>query len=98
LPIKVYALGQDVERRYLKNAHFGGYTCIEGDYLYKGFSGYLGVGDLVIFDDVGSYSIVMKPPFILPNVAILEPDESSNSCKLIKRKEVFADIFHTYIF
>jgi hypothetical protein len=40
----------------------------------------------------------MKPPFILPNVAILEPDESNQSYRLIKRRETFEDIFHTHIF
>ena len=89
---------KEEERELLEGAYFGGYTCIEGDYLYKNFNGRLSVGDYVIFDDVGSYSVVMKPPFILPNVAILEPDERKVGYKLIKRPETFNDIFNGYTF
>ena len=77
---------------------FAGYTCIESDYLYAGYNGKLAVGDFIIFDKVGSYSIVMKPPFINPNVPIVEISEDNISYKLIKRKETFDDIFHTYDF
>ena len=50
----------------------GGYTCIETDYLYRGYQGKLAVGDFVVFHNVGSYSLVMKPPFILPDGPVLE--------------------------
>ncbi len=51
---------------------FGGYTCIESDYIYKNYNGDLAEGDYVIFGNAGSYSVVLKPPFILPNFAIVE--------------------------
>lgn len=75
---------------------FVGYTCIEGDVLYKDYSGKLGIGDYVIFSNCGSYSIVMKPPFILPNVPILEFKDSQ--VVVIKRAETFEDLFKTYNF
>lgn len=96
VPINCYPdLNADV-RMELVGADFGGYTCIEGDYLYRGFSGNLAVGDFIVFDNVGSYSVVMKPPFILPNVAIVEPSEDGVSYNLIKRRETFDDIFASY--
>lgn len=98
VPISIISAMKEEERELLEGAYFGGYTCIEGDYLYKNFNGRLSVGDYVIFDDVGSYSVVMKPPFILPNVAILEPDERKVGYKLIKRPETFNDIFNGYTF
>jgi diaminopimelate decarboxylase len=98
VPIELFAADAAHARMRVENAYFGGYTCIESDYLYKNYTGELAVGDFVAFDDVGSYSVVMKPPFILPNVAVLEPDEAGQSYKLIKRREVFDDIFHTYTF
>lgn len=98
-PIKVYHdENSQVEQREYKNLDFGGYTCIESDYLYRGFNGNLAVGDYVIFDNVGSYSIVLKPPFILPNFAIVEYNEETNSIELIKRKENFEDLFKTFEF
>lgn len=73
-----------------------GYTCIESDVLYRGYSGELAVGDFVVFENCGSYSIVMKPPFILENVPVL--DVCSGDVRLIKRGETFEDLFGTYCF
>jgi diaminopimelate decarboxylase len=98
-PITVYhdENGLDRQREY-ENLDFGGYTCIESDYLYRGYNGKLAVNDYVVFDNVGSYSVVLKPPFILPNFAVVEYDDESNSVELIKRRENFEDLFHTFNF
>ncbi|NSW90258.1 MAG: pyridoxal-dependent decarboxylase [Firmicutes bacterium] len=99
LPVTVYHSNDNVSnQQFYLNLDFGGYTCIESDYLYRGFSGNLAIGDYVVFDNVGSYSIVLKPPFILPNFAVVEYDEETNSIELIKRKESFEDIFKTFEF
>ena len=74
-----------------------GYTCIEGDYLARGYRGRLAVGDYVVFGNVGSYSIVFKPPFILPNFAVIEADARGQT-RLLKRAETFDDLFQTYDF
>lgn len=92
LPISVYSNGKEY-----KDVDFVGYTCIEHDVMYKGYSGKLAVGDIVEFRNVGSYSNIFKPPFILPNGAMVELNEKYQY-KLLKRKEVFEDIFHTYVF
>ncbi len=78
------------------NLDFVGYTCIEGDVLYHNYSGKLAVGDVIVISNCGSYSLVMKPPFILPNFPII--DLSNNETEVIKRKENFEDIFRTFIF
>lgn len=94
-PITVY--GDPAEKREdYTDLDFAGYTCIEGDYLYKGYNGKLGIHDLIVFDNVGSYSIVLKPPFILPNFPIIELQ--NNSRRIVKRKETFNDLFQTYEF
>jgi diaminopimelate decarboxylase len=72
-----------------------GYTCIESDYLYRNYSGQLSVGDFIVFDSAGSYSVVMKPPFIMPNVPILELN-GDQTVRVIKRQETFEDVFRTY--
>jgi len=95
LPISV--IGEKNSCNYYEEVDFAGYTCIESDYLYKNFSGNLCIGDFIVFSNVGSYSVVFKPPFILPNVPVFEIDEFQK-IKLIKRKENFEDIFATYIF
>lgn len=98
VPIECFPDPTAASRTDLRGAYLGGYTCIEGDYLYKDFNGTLAVGDFIAFDNVGSYSVVMKPPFILPNVAIVEPFDDGEGYKLIKRRETFDDIFSTYYF
>lgn len=85
------------ERRDYEDLDFAGYTCIESDYLYRGYKGPLAVGDYAVFTNVGSYSIVFKPPFILPNFAVLSL-ESDGRVERVKRAETFEDVFATYSF
>lgn len=93
-PIEVISMGE--EQKSYRDLDFGGFTCIESDYLYRGFDGKLAKGDVVVFGNVGSYSIVLKPPFILPNFPVI--DISGDGVEVIKRGEVFDDIFHTFEF
>lgn len=95
-PLKIISYGG--KQKEYDNLDMGGYTCIESDYLYKGFRGKCAVGDYVVFGNVGSYSIVLKPPFILPNFPIIEIMENDSDIRLIKANEQFDDIFHTYKF
>ena len=74
-----------------------GYTCLEQDVVYKDFSGKLAVGDYVVFGNVGGYSNVLKPPFILPNCAMIAHTESDEYV-LVKRAETGEDLLQTYIF
>jgi len=73
-----------------------GFTCIEGDVLYKNYSGQLAEGDVIVFSNCGSYSLVMKPPFILPNFPVL--GICGEEVEIVKRAETFDDIFHTFNF
>ncbi|RHU44984.1 alanine racemase [Clostridium sp. TF11-13AC] len=93
-PIEIVHMGE-TEKKYEK-LDMVGYTCIEGDVIYKDYSGKLALGDAVIISNCGSYSLVMKPPFILPNFPVL--DICGNEVEVIKRKETFEDIFHTFKF
>ena len=93
-PIFVIKFGLD--RKCYKDVDIVGYTCIEGDVLYHGYSGDLAVGDYVVFSNCGSYSLVMKPPFILPNFPVV--DISGDCVEMIKCKENFDDVFRTFSF
>ena len=93
-PIEVLNMGND--GRYYSDVTMTGYTCIESDVLVTGYNGYLSVGDAVIFSNCGSYSLVMKPPFILPNFPVL--DIGSGAWEVVKECENFDDIFHTFSF
>lgn len=93
-PITIIRMNDDYIE--CKDADIAGYTCIESDYLYKNFSGKVNVGDYIVFESCGSYSVVMKPPFIKPNVPII--DISGDKVELLKRKENFDDVFNSYVF
>lgn len=93
-PIEVYNLGG--EQVEYADLDFGGFTCIESDYLYRHFKGKVSAGDVVVFGNVGSYSVVLKPPFILPNFPVI--DICGENVELIKQAETFDDIFHTFAF
>ena len=93
-PITVFHMGG--EQRWYSDLDFGGFTCIESDYLYRGYYGPLAQNDMVMFCNVGSYSIVLKPPFILPNFPVLVIEK--DSVHVVKRPETFADLFSTYEF
>jgi diaminopimelate decarboxylase len=75
-----------------------GYTCMEGDCLYQGFAGRLTPGDRVVFDNVGAYTNVLKPPFINPAPAMVGWDATSGQFELIRRREEMVDVFSTYVF
>ncbi len=91
--IKVYS--EKLEKgKYFGTLDMAGFTCIEGDYLYKGYKGKLDKGDFVVFNNVGSYSIVMKPPFILPDIPILD---ISNDYEVVKKAQSFWQVFEDMV-
>ena len=91
-PIEIIHAGGEMQ--YYSDIDLVGYTCIEGDILYKNYCGNLAKEDFVVVSNCGSYSVVMKPPFILPNFPII--DISENNVELIKEKECFSNIFETF--
>lgn len=93
-PMEVIAMGG--EQKEYKDLDFVGFTCIEGDVLYHNYNGKLAHQDVIVISNCGSYSLVMKPPFILPNFPVL--DISEGKTEVIKRAENFDDLFHTFSF
>ena len=71
-----------------------GHTCMEDDRLHAGFSGRLAVGDYLMFENVGGYSLVLRPPFIYPAPAILAL--SDNGVEVVRRAERYEDVFATF--
>lgn len=78
------------------SADMVGYTCLEYDVVYRGYEGPIAVGDYAVFGNVGSYSVDMKPPFILPSCAAVAFDERSEAAFLVKERESVDDVFSTY--
>lgn len=95
LPIHIIHSGK--EQIKCEEADFVGYTCLEHDVMYKNFNGNLSNDDYVVFENIGGYSNVSKPPFISQNCAMISMDSERNT-KVIKKAENFEDIFKTYVF
>lgn len=91
LPLTVW--GEQKEE--FRSIDLVGYTCLEQDVIYKEYAGKISVGDNVFIGNVGAYSIVSKPPFILPNCQVLDLKEDG-CIEIIKRQETYDDIFHTF--
>lgn len=94
IPMRIVSTG-DKQREY-SDLDLVGYTCLEQDVIYHGFSGKLGVGDVIEFSNVGGYSIVSKPPFIHPDIPIFMEQGNARTC--IKRAQTMDDIFAPYVF
>lgn len=74
-----------------------GTTCMEGDCLYTAYAGTLKPEDFVIFENVGAYTNVLRPPFINPAPPILSLDVLGQ-LELARRRETGEDVFVTYAF
>lgn len=74
-----------------------GYTCMEHDCLYHNYSADIGIGDYVVFDNIGAYTVVFKPPFIRPSPPIISYDSTLNKYELVRRRETTQDVFSTYV-
>lgn len=94
MPLQIVHVNE--EQEMLKDAEFTGYTCLEHDVMYPDYNGELGVGDYVVFGNVGGYSNVSKPPFIFWNSPMIA-QKADGSLAIMKHGEKFEDIFATYV-
>ena len=98
MPFQVVKMSPHKNR--VKDASIGGYTCIKADVLCGSFTGEVQVGDSVVFDHVGAYNIVLKPPFIrgAPPVLMIGEGGSAGNFEVIKESETLDMMFASYKF
>lgn len=63
-----------------------GSSCMEHDILLESFTGGLSVGDYLIFDEVGAYTLVLRPSFIEPAPAVYLYEAAGNSWRCIRER------------
>lgn len=86
-----------IKRKNLHSAYnIVGYTCIENDYLTLNLKAPLSEGDFIVYSNVGSYSVVMRPPFISPSNPILSYEGKNRPFKLIKQRQSNEDVFKLF--
>ena len=71
----------------------GGDTCLEYDYLVNGISGEFSIGDRLVFDNVGAYSISSSRQFIVPRPKVV----SEVTGEVLREAEGFTDMFARYL-
>ena len=82
-------IGEEVESQF-NNIQISGYTCKEDDILIDSYSGPLAVGDVLLFDNLGAYVTVFKPPFIEPDFAIYSAHQGNLTS--VRRQQTLSDI------
>lgn len=98
LSLKIYSSEQKFDNKKLNGSvDLVGYTCMEHDCLYPDYSGSIGIGDYAVFDNLGAYTVVFKPPFIRPNPPIISYDSTLDNYTLVRRQETSQDVFSTYV-
>ena len=95
LPTHVFAGGK--EQKHYDNIDIMGFTCLEQDVMVPAWTGYLAEGDVMKFDNCGSYSIVSKPQFIKPQSAMFAK-RVNGDVQQIMRAETFDDVFGKFSF
>lgn len=81
------------ETYLLENADMVGTTCVEDDVLVRNFNGELTVGDTIVFENIGAYSLVTSRQFITPRLGVY--DKENYTC--LRKAENFSDMFDIYL-
>ena len=95
LPVSVIH-NPNAERGPSRNYEVVGFTCIEGDILTESLISPLSAGDALVYGNVGSYSVVMRPPFILPSNPILMMNPHDGDFTLIKSRQSNEEVFNLF--
>jgi diaminopimelate decarboxylase len=74
--------------------HVVGFTCMEDDILHRDYEGPAAPGDFFVFENVGAYTNVLRPPFILPAVPMLALE--GGSLRVVRRADTLDDILRAY--
>lgn len=97
LPYRVVENHNNSETSIAGKTDIMGFTCLEQDRICKDFPEMVHVGDIIVFDNVGGYSIVSKPPFIHPNCRMLAFNKAGEF-KEIMREQTFEDIYQSFVY
>lgn len=95
IPCEVYQNPHITEDRIpVSDAIIAGPTCLEFDYIKKGFSGSILPGDIIVFENCGAYSISASRQFIVPRLPVYSAEDG----KLLLRAETSSDMLGKYYF
>lgn len=91
--IPIIVMSSSSEKRHVRDACIVGCTCVESDHIKKSFDGDIGVGDTLVFPNVGAYSISASKQFIVPRPAVV----CYETGEVLRLGENTNDMFHKYL-
>ena len=65
---------------------------MESDVLFRDFEGSLETDDYAVFENIGAYSVVFKPPFIRTAPPIIVFDSKTKQWEAVRRAETVQDM------
>ncbi len=80
-------------RTIVHDATIAGCTCLEFDYIRKGFDGDVAIGDMILFENVGAYSIGASRQFIVARPMVVDAETG----EILRQREKPGDMFWRYI-
>ncbi|MFF2755780.1 diaminopimelate decarboxylase [Psychrobacillus sp. NPDC058041] len=81
----------------LKKYNVVGYTCMEKDYLMIDHVDEIPkVGDFLVFNNVGAYTIVLNPPFIKERPPVIA--KLGSEFKLVRKREELNDFINSNVY
>ena len=92
IPLTVFPTGSGGHRT-VENGIIAGNTCLEFDYLRKGVSGEFGIGDAILFRNLGAYSLSCSRQFIVPRLGVYD----AHSLECLREAETPEDMFRNYL-
>jgi diaminopimelate decarboxylase len=95
LPMEIILSKEDNAINY-SSIDVAGYTCMEHDYLYRGFSGKLSVGSFIKFSNMGAYTIVFTPPFIKGAPPIIGFQDGIDKICIYRNQQEAFDVLATF--
>jgi diaminopimelate decarboxylase len=97
LPMQVITQNEGGNRNSQKTFSIVGYTCMEKDYLaHNVVSPIPCIGDYVLFDNVGAYTIVFNPPFIKERPAVIAIKDGETI--VARKKETIKEFFNEALY
>lgn len=74
-----------------------GNTCVENDVIQNEYFGPISPNSFVVISNVGSYSNVMKPPFISLSLPIVVVDGRESFVRIVKKRHTSEQVISDYV-
>jgi diaminopimelate decarboxylase len=97
LPISVLTPATEPTKTADRPTDIVGFTCLEHDLIYRDYMGTIRKGDILLFSNVGAYSLVTSPPFIRTTPPVVTMAAESDGWTLLMRPTTVDQLLAPFI-